>query len=155
MKTRLAAIAAALAVALAVTSAVLIGVNYIGLNADLARANEVQPSPSSSPVPAAAPSPQTAPDDEITPEQIDDERLHAIEWVEWQALIDDCMAAAGFEEYTYSDDMTFTLFPESYTSTERAAASLAFGGNPGVAADYRWEDAGCSGAATHELGIGS
>jgi hypothetical protein len=158
MKTRLAAIVAALGVALAVTSAVLIGVNYVGLNADLARADEIQPSPSYAPMPEADPAaqtPETPLDDPISPQQAEDERLHVIEWVEWQRLIDECMADAGFEEYSYSNDMTAEPFSPDYTAEQRAAAALALGGNPGAAADYRWEDAGCAGAATQQLGIGS
>ena len=160
MRTRLAAIVAALSIFLAVASIVLIGANYLGLNADLARAAEsqAQPLPSSSPMPDVESAPedtQSPPDVEISPEQIEAERLHAIEWLEWQRLIDDCMAAAGFEEYSYSDDMTSTPFSPDYTAEQRAAAALALGGNTGAAADYHWEDAGCAGAATHQLGIGS
>lgn len=158
MRIRLAAIVAALSIVLAVTSAVLIGANYVGLNADLARADEEQvlPTPDYSPMPPA----ESVPDDvvtapEISPEQVEAERLHVIEWLEWQRLIDECMDAAGFEYYTYSDDMTWTAFDPAYTDAERSAAARALGGNPGAAADYRWEDAGCAGAATHELGIGS
>ena len=155
MKTRLAAIVAALGVALAVTSAVLIGVNYVGLNADLARADEIQPSPSYAPMPEAEPEPAIPLDDEIAEQQAEDERLHVISWLTWQGLIDDCMAAAGFEEYSYSDDMTSEPFSPDYTAEQRAAAALALGGDPGSGADYRWEDAGCAGAASHQLGIGS
>lgn len=155
MTTRLAAIVAAVAVALALTSAALIGANYVGLNADLTRKPDTVRAPTAShtPMPQAEAAPQAA--EEISAEQIEAERLHMVEWLEWQRIIDECMAEAGFDEYSYSNDMTATPFADDYTDAERAAAALALGGNTGAAADYHWEDAGCAGAATHELGIGS
>ena len=154
MRTRLAAIVASVAIALALTSAVLIGVNYVGLDADLARQPDPVATPEYSPMPPLETAPQPA--QEISAQQAEDERAHALEWAEWAGLIDECMAAAGFEEYTYSaTDTTATPFPADYTAEQRAAAALALGGSTGAGADYHWEDAGCSGAATHELGIGS
>ena len=42
-----------------------------------------------------------------------------------------------------------------FSDTKAAAAALALWGSPGAGADYRWQDAGCQGAATEALGISS
>ena len=89
----------------------------------------------------------------------DDEYDHAIEWLTWSGLIDQCMADAGFPEWFYTaywQTGAVTRWDVARADPDRRAeASFALGGNPGTGADYRWQDAGCNGAATETLGISS
>ena len=88
-------------------------------------------------------------------------RADAIGWLTWAALVDDCMAQAGFDDYAYSaywqpgfdplSTPTQGLDPAA-SEDHKAAFGLALNGDTGGGADYHWEDAGCAGAATHEVG---
>ena len=88
-----------------------------------------------------------------TPVPIDVERLHA-----HGTFLDDCMADAGFPEYRAVgpwDPEWVVGTPDwdaDFSDTKAAAAALALWGSPGAGADYRWEDAGCGGYATHMIG---
>lgn len=82
-------------------------------------------------------------------------------WLLFQDEIRECMADAGFE-YLYwewwnpmyqSADMNVEpAMPAGLTEAQKAAWSLALWGDAGLGAAYRWEDAGCSGYATHVIG---
>lgn len=70
-----------------------------------------------------------------------------VEWGSWNALIVSCMAEKGF---WYDPRMGM---PTILASDEFLLALSGPGTGAGDA--YRWQDAGCGGWATHELGIGS
>lgn len=70
-----------------------------------------------------------------------------VEWGSWNALIVSCMAEKGFW-YDPRMGMPTILASDEF----RLALS---GPGTGAADAYRWQDAGCGGWATHELGIGS
>jgi hypothetical protein len=88
-----------------------------------------------------------------------DEQANAREWLETQAITDECMSEKGFDEYNY---YAYWNHPEgtpmpvqwifSIPKSERAAANLAENGNTGGGADYHWDDAGCWGYAVHMMG---
>ena len=84
-----------------------------------------------------------------------DERADALDWLAWAAIIDQCMSDAGFDEYRYTAfwQPGFTLPSEPEHHSDEY--NLALDGSTGGGADYHWEDAGCAGAATHELGFTS
>ena len=72
-----------------------------------------------------------------------------------------CMLDAGFEvlyyewwnpEHQPSDPRVDGRMPVDLSADERAAWTAAMYGDAGSAAAYRWEDAGCSGYATHVTG---
>jgi hypothetical protein len=72
-------------------------------------------------------------------------------------FIDECMADAGFPEFivvnVWDPDYVPTEPWDAGLSADRAAAAvLAQWGNPAGGADYRWEDAGCQGYGTHQIG---
>jgi hypothetical protein len=80
----------------------------------------------------AAGTPLAAP----VPEPDPNAMTEAEEWATFQDVIRSCMAEQGFGEL---DDGTDAWW-------------LAMYGNAGAGAAYRWEDAGCSGYATHVTG---
>lgn len=70
------------------------------------------------------------------------------EWVAVNELVIDCMAEAGF-----------WFDPRVFRPADGAPPPAGFGramdGDTGAGDAYRWEDAGCWGAATHALGTTS
>jgi hypothetical protein len=72
---------------------------------------------------------------------------------EFQLIIQACMAEAGFE-YLVPEVMEFGTDPMPFGITEEQRVTWldALWGNAGDGAAYRWEDAGCSGYATHATG---
>jgi len=61
----------------------------------------------------------------------------------------ECMADKGFE-YIYGAgliDVDVNSAWRDLPEKEKAAWGIAMGGNPGVGADWHWEDAGCTGVA--------
>jgi hypothetical protein len=112
--------------------------------------------PVAEPMPGAAPSfdeqlasiPSDWPQSEIENARI---------WLEQARIITDCMADEGFE-YTYEPFWLATpgraeAWPQNDPDVDQDAASLALWGDTDVAADYRWEDAGCHGYAVHVTGM--
>ena len=73
-------------------------------------------------------------------------------------LIDGCMADAGFPEYVATTvwdpdfDPTFS-WDDDLSEAQQQAAFDAMWGDTGAGADYHWDEAGCSGYATHMLGL--
>lgn len=80
----------------------------------------------------AAGTPLSAP----VPEPDPDALTEAEEWAAFEEAIRSCMTEKGFGEY---DDGTDAWWDAMY-------------GDAGTGAAYRWEDAGCSGYATHVTG---
>lgn len=80
----------------------------------------------------AAGTPLSAPLPEPDPNALTEEE----EWAAFQEVIRSCMAEKGFGEF---DDGTDEWWDAMY-------------GDAGAGAAYRWEDAGCSGYATHVTG---
>jgi hypothetical protein len=81
-------------------------------------------------------------------------------WLAHQDLVRSCMAEAGFE-YLYfewwnpvyrTDPERDPAQPEGLDEEQSAAWGRALGGDAGLGADYRWEDAGCWGYAVHASG---
>lgn len=88
-------------------------------------------------------------------------------WLAFQELVRGCMTEKGFEylywewwnpEYQTPFDPLATeparepAQPEGLDEEQLAAWRLAVGGDAGLGADYRWEDAGCWGYAVHASG---
>lgn len=97
---------------------------------------------------------QTAPRQTLLPPS-DDELA---ELNEHGALIEACMADAGFPQYVDANVWDPDYEPSQpwdadLTEVQAAAASLALWGNTGAGADYHWDDAGCAGYATHVMGL--
>ena len=167
MRTRLVALIIVAAAVLGV-----FGVSLLALAYDAAIAN---PPDDSGPVAVWTPRPSATPTREADetqslslPTEADipadfdaSQRADAISWLTWAAIVDDCMARAGFDDYAYSIYWQPGFDPRS-TPTDgldpaasdeyRSAFAFALNGSTGAAADYHWEDAGCAGAATHEVG---
>ncbi|GAA1762893.1 hypothetical protein [Agromyces humatus] len=79
----------------------------------------------------------------------------------FEDAVRECMADAGFEvryfewwnpEHQPGDPRVDARMPENLGADEQAAWTAAMWGDAGSAAAYRWEDAGCSGYATHVTG---
>ena len=166
MKTRLVAILGAAAIALGITALVLVGVGHRDAIAPVGDDALPEFSAPPQPVEPQVVEPQTVastehvlPTIEDIPEGLSaDEYDHAVEWLTWSGLIDDCMTAAGFPEWYYTAywEQPTGRWTDAFDDDDRlAAAALALGGNTGTGADYHWEDAGCAGAATEQLGISS
>lgn len=169
MKTRIAAVAVILSLALGVTAAVVLGASVIGHVDEPRTAGSVQlVSHADTPIQLAT-SPQPV-EERPLPTEADipadwsaEERANAVLWLESQRITDECMAGAGFDEYTYrgywdNDARPFALqavFPWAETEEERVAAATALYGDTAAAADYHWEDAGCAGLAAHQTGSGT
>jgi hypothetical protein len=71
----------------------------------------------------------------------------------FQLAIQTCMTEKGFEYLV--PDLMFSgaeTMPSGLTEGEVAAWKLAMWGDTGLGSAYRWEDAGCSGYATHVTG---
>lgn len=172
MKTRLAAIVASLAIGLAVAAAALIGVTVATLD-DASEtsvaahaAAPVKHRPVEQSAPAAPELEPVASDVERLPTEADipadwpdAERADALLWLDYQRIVDECMASSGFEHYTYSAWwMSTSTIPHGLlpalpwaTDAEKDDAKLALDGTTGGGADYHWEDAGCNGLASHQL----
>jgi hypothetical protein len=82
-------------------------------------------------------------------------------WLLFQDEIRDCMAGAGHEYlywewwnpvYQSVDFSAEPAMPQGLSEEQKAAWTLALFGDAGGGAAYRWEDAGCSGYATHVTG---
>jgi len=82
------------------------------------------------------------------------------EWLAFQQIVRDCMAAAG-QEYLYwewwnpgpSDSSNrFPAMPSDLSPDEVAAWELALHGTSPGGDDYNWQDAGCWGHAAHVTG---
>jgi len=158
MKKGLVAVLAVAAVALGLTAAVLVGVGYSAAIASEPDAtSEVTPPPR--PPETIAAIPQDLPTIDDIPEGLSaDEHDHYVSWLTWSALTDECMTDAGFPEWFYTApwEDSSASWPDAFDDIDRLhAAGFALGGNPGSGADYRWQDAGCQGAATETLGISS
>jgi hypothetical protein len=160
-------------VALIVVAAAALGVFGVSLLAFAYDAAVANPPDDSGPVVAWSPQPSAAPihetaatlplstEADIPADFTAEQRADALGWLRWAGIVDDCMSRAGFDEYAYSiywqpgfdprgtptDGLDPAASPE-----HKAAFALALNGSTGAAADYHWEDAGCLGAATHEVG---
>ena len=158
MKTRIVAIIGAAAVALGLTAAVLLGIGYTAAVATEPKGPTAQyTAPPRQDEPYVG-TPALPTIDDIPEGLSDEEYAHAIEWLTWSGLIDDCMEDAGFPEWFYQAywHVNEGSWSDAFDDVDRLhAASFALGGNPGSGADYRWQDAGCQGAATEALGISS
>lgn len=82
-------------------------------------------------------------------------------WLLFQDEIRECMAGAGHEYlywewwnpvYQSSNLGVEPAMPAGLTEAQKADWRLALFGDAGLGAAYRWEDAGCSGYATHVTG---
>lgn len=83
-------------------------------------------------------------------------------WLAHQDLVRSCMAEKGFDylyfEWWNPEYQSTTepgrdpSQPEGLNEEQSAAWGLALGGDAGLGADYRWEDAGCWGYAVHASG---
>jgi hypothetical protein len=158
MRTRIVAVIGAAAVALGLIAAVLVGTGYsYAFATEPDDTSEFTPPPRP-PETIASTSPALPTIDDIPEGLSDEEYAHAVEWLTWSGMIDDCMEDAGFPEWFYQAywQVKEGSWPDAFDDVERLhAAALALGGNPGSGADYRWQDAGCQGAATEALGISS
>lgn len=180
MSTRIVAIVSVVAVGFGLTAAVLLGIVYnnaiaepsersAGVWIETTLAPAVAPT---TPAPAVAP---TTPATQATalplPTEADipadwpaDERANALSWIAMQGFVDDCMADAGFAEYSYhaywqvhpdgTMHGTEAAYPwmDAYPEEKKLAATLALWGDTAGGADYRWEEAGCAGYGTHMIG---
>lgn len=138
---------AAAAAALAATGLVLVAVTYNG-----AVANRPDDSDEST---LAVDQPAQQPSGTPTPYVATEEELEVMDM--YGAFLDECMADAGFAEYVnvnvYDADYVPTEPWDADLSPERAEeAFLAEYGDTGAGSDYRWQDAGCAGYATHMIG---
>jgi len=158
MKTRIVAIVGAAAVALGLTAATLLGLGYsAAIATEPNDSSEFTPPPRPPETVGSTSSPLPTVDD--IPEGLsDDEHAHYVQWLTWSQLTDACMDDAGFAEWYYTApwEDTSASWVDAFNDHDRlVAAASALGGNPGSGADYRWQDAGCQGAATETLGISS
>lgn len=98
--------------------------------------------------PLMAPVPEPDPD-ALTPREIQSE---------FQRAIQSCMIERGYEYRIVALGEVGTslednpAMPDGLTEDQRADWLLALWGNAGGGSAYRWEDAGCSGYATHVTG---
>ena len=97
----------------------------------------------------AAGTPLTAPESEVDPAAPTPREVSR----EFQLVIQACMADAGFE-YLVPEVMEYgtETKPSGLSADQEAAWQLALWGDSGLGSAYRWEDAGCSGYATHATG---
>ncbi|MCD2441098.1 hypothetical protein LQ757_02300 [Agromyces sp. SYSU K20354] len=81
--------------------------------------------------------------------------------LEYEEAVRECMAEAGFDvryfewwnpEHQPSDPRVDPRMPADLGDEAQAAWGAAMGGDAGGGAAYRWQDAGCSGYATHVTG---
>jgi len=68
-----------------------------------------------------------------------------------------CMIEAGFPGYVEQNVWDTDYEPvedwdADFTDAQAAAAFIALWGDTGAGSDYRWQDAGCKGYATHMIG---
>jgi hypothetical protein len=97
----------------------------------------------------AAGTPLSAPVPEPDPDALTPLEIHR----EFQLVIQACMADAGFD-YFVPEVAQYGVDPKPFGLAEDqvAAWELALWGDSGLGSAYRWEDAGCSGYATHVTG---
>jgi hypothetical protein len=97
----------------------------------------------------AAGTPLTAPVPEPDPDALTPLEIHR----DFQLVIQACMADVGFD-YFVPEVAEYGTDPKPFglTEDEMAAWDLALWGDSGLGSAYRWEDAGCSGYATHVTG---
>jgi len=92
---------------------------------------------------------------DIPADATDDWRTQYLIALEQGEVARTCMADQGFE-YIYGAgliDVDVNSVWRDLPEEEKAAWALAMGGDPGVGADWHWEDAGCTGVAlkaTHQ-----
>ncbi len=171
MSTRIVAIVSVVAVGFGLTAAVLLGIVYNNAIAEPSERSagvwiETTLAPAVAPTtPAtqatALPLPTEA---EIPADWPADERANALSWIAMQGFVDDCMADAGFAEYSYHAHWQVdpdgaphgaeAAYPwmDAYPEEKKLAATLALWGDTAGGADYRWEQAGCAGYSTHMIG---
>ncbi len=164
MKTRIVAAIGVAALALAVTGAVLLGLSY---NSAIAAVPDDSGTVHVAPV-ETTPSPTATfvglplPTEADIPADFDaDRRAAALEWLQYSAIVDQCMADAGYEEWTYSiywqpgyDPHTNPAdWINAFEPSRQAGAQATLWGSTGAGADYHWDDAGCAGYATHVMGL--
>lgn len=102
--------------------------------------------------PGGPPTDGTRPTEPPTPEEQE-------AWLAFQQLVRECMADAG-HEYLHWEwwnppadaSNRFPAMPADLTSEQYAAWQLALHGETGTGEAYRWQDAGCWGAAVHATG---
>lgn len=183
MSTRIVAIVSVVAVGFGLTAAMLLGIVYnnaIAEPSELSAGVRIESTLAPAVAPTSPPSPTTPPtqatqatqatvlplptEADIPADWPADERANALSWIAMQGFIDDCMADAGFAEYSYHaywqvhPDGTMhgmeAAYPwmDAYPEKKKAAATLALDGNTAGGADYRWEEAGCAGYGTHMIG---
>lgn len=180
MKTRIAAFIAIAGGAVAIVAAVMLGYGYLNNievpdDSSLTDARPVkEASPASSPVPAVEPTntvpyalgqPHMLTEADIPADFDAGQRAGALTQIRSLELMDACMSDAGFAEWTYglaywAPDYVYEERPVQwldFLTPERAAegAIAEFGTSAATAADYRWEDAGCTGRVAHETGAGN
>lgn len=97
----------------------------------------------------AAGTPLSAPVPEPDPDALTPREIHR----EFQLVIQACMADAGFD-YFVPEVAEYGVDPKPFdlAGEDVAAWELALWGDSGLGSAYRWEDAGCSGYATHVTG---
>jgi len=79
-------------------------------------------------------------------------RLGDVEqWAQWSLLIMQCMASKGY----WDDPRVMPPAPNTQPPPVPEGYREALGGSTGAGDAYDWQDAGCGGWATHELGITS
>lgn len=170
MKTRIVAAVVAAACALAIVALVLLGLVYNGTIAnppdDSGSSLEQGAMPHIRPTETetTSPSPELPlPTVADIPSNMSAElREGAVKWLKAEVIIDECMHEAGFAEYRYAAAWQPGWTPDAINSwhndmstAQLDAAQLALYGNPGIGADYHWEDAGCSGYAVEIVGSDS
>ena len=91
------------------------------------------------------------------PEVIPPSDAELASMIEHSGFVEECMADAGFPQYVETNVWAPDYEPTEpwdadLTTAESAAAFTALWGDTGAGADYRWQDAGCNGYATHMIG---